>query len=677
MRMRIAKNGFYKAFVVLLLLSGPGIMPSFSQADSVKRSENKILLDGKVYYIHVVKEGESLEQIGKAYNISRKALVIENPDLFGGLRPGMVLKIPSEPAPMQEVEIKETEKYKYHVVEKGETLYSISRKYDMKVDDLVKHNPEVKYSDLQINQVLKIPKIPEPENTGVFPEEDFIYHYVENGESIYSISRRYDVRIEDIKRMNPELRWGEMKIHEYIRIPRTSVDTGGKVLAPDTIVSQQVMSEILEMDTTYFDSLDMKLFEEEEVPLPSFCDTAAFNLKNKKPVKVALLMPLYLDRELRLDSLQQDTLTAEEIEKMKEEELPWINPRAYGFLEFYEGSLLALDSLQREGISVDLFVFDTQGNASRVKQLLQEDKLDDMDMVFGPAFPSCLRLVAEYGLEHSIPLISPFSTDNKMLYTNPFFIQICPSYLTEVKEVTDFISGYGHNTLIMISDGDSLNFHKRELFKNELFRKLENKADLQEVVFKEVVYNDSNQADLNHVLAEEDQNMVMIMSDDEAYVSNLLTHLQFLLKDYRITVFGKPSWSKFRSIDHAYLHNMESSIYTPFYVDYDASRVTSFLEKYWMHYDSEPFIVSSKGYIYGFLGYDLFYFFIRARTGYGPGFRMCIPGISPELLLGDYRFKRVNRQGGYVRKDIYFVRYDRNFNVTRIPDIRKTEEAKR
>ena len=134
--------------LVLVLLSGV----TGAQEFQVHRSEDKVILEGKIYYIHIVKEKETLYGISKAYNVTQKVIASENPDVFAGLRTGMVLKIPAEPIVDESVPVRDTEDFIYHVVREGETLYFLSRKYGIDVLEIEKANPEVTVSDLQVNQ---------------------------------------------------------------------------------------------------------------------------------------------------------------------------------------------------------------------------------------------------------------------------------------------------------------------------------------------------------------------------------------------------------------------------------------------------------------------------------------------------------------------------------------------
>ena len=78
---------------------------------TVERSNNKVILEGTVYYIHVIKPGQTLYSIAKVYNISQKEIAIENPGVISGLQLGQALKIPVEPAMEEEVDTSDIEQF--------------------------------------------------------------------------------------------------------------------------------------------------------------------------------------------------------------------------------------------------------------------------------------------------------------------------------------------------------------------------------------------------------------------------------------------------------------------------------------------------------------------------------------------------------------------------------------
>jgi len=191
---------------------------------TVERTNNKVILEGTVYYIHMVKPGETLYAISRAYHISQKEIAIENPGVISGLKIGQSLKIPVDPKLQEEVDTSELpddpiETGSFHIVQPGETLYGISRMYTLEEEDISKANPGVSPETLRPGQRLRIPEKSTIEEEHTYNEEGLIFHTVKRKETLYSIAAYYQVSIEEIKALNPELGWGGPKAGQVIRIP--------------------------------------------------------------------------------------------------------------------------------------------------------------------------------------------------------------------------------------------------------------------------------------------------------------------------------------------------------------------------------------------------------------------------------------------------------------------------
>ena len=629
---------------------------------AVKRSTDKIILEGKVYYIHYVREKETLYGISKAYNINEKIIALENPDVFAGLKAGMVLKIPADPVHVQKITIPETDEFHYHIISAGETVYFLSKKYGVPVEEIQKYNPEVEYSDLQINQVIKIPRKQyqqQPRDT--FPTEDYFFHHVKKGETLYSLSIYYGVDEEQIKELNPQLQWGEMKYDEYIKIPRKP-----DIVEKDTIISVY--------DTLSLDSLFMAA---DTTVIERWIDVFCMR-KSPEPVKrtlqIGLFLPLSLRTEEILDSiaLQEAIAKAEEdpnvdmkwkeIKKL-EEELFTINPRIIGFLDFYEGVLLALDSLKNADISVDLFVFDTERDTVQIDQILNQEELRNMDLIFGPVEPEILRIVADFGHKYQIPVISPFTDAQSLLRNNPYFIQMIPSMEIEFSNWAKFLTNYWGNTIIIIHNGDSLEYRTIDFLKQEMYEQLARREFYDELHLKEVVINDSAEYEMNQFLTSEDKNVIIIPSTNEAYVANILTALFFEIENYDIRVFGMSNWHKFQSIDLEYLHLMAINYFTSFYVDYKKESVIKFIRKFREIYRTEPYRVSPRGYNLSIYGFDLMLNFTTLLSNYGKDFILCPVNPDYKPMLGPYLFRKAGEDGGYMNQFSIMIEYSKDFEI--------------
>ena len=103
-----------------------------------------------------------------------------------------------------------------HEVEKGETLEGISRKYDVPVSEILKYNPGVKNGIIRDGQILKIPRIKGREQS---KEASWVIHTVRKGETLYSLSKKYNVPIGRIVKLNSGLNPDRLREGQKLKIP--------------------------------------------------------------------------------------------------------------------------------------------------------------------------------------------------------------------------------------------------------------------------------------------------------------------------------------------------------------------------------------------------------------------------------------------------------------------------
>lgn len=181
-----------KKFIFLLLLLNSGLI--FAQKTTT----------------HKVVSGESIYSIAKKYGITEADIYQYNPKTKGViLQLNTELKIPI-------IKVKKNSKSKtdFHIVEEGESMYSIAKKYGLAINELKKYNPEVSPKSLQIGQkinlkptkVKKEKTVEEPKNSilesGI---EDAVIHIVRKGESMSAIARQYNIKLIDLLALNQEL----------------------------------------------------------------------------------------------------------------------------------------------------------------------------------------------------------------------------------------------------------------------------------------------------------------------------------------------------------------------------------------------------------------------------------------------------------------------------------------
>ena len=123
-----------------------------------QKSATVIFVNGKKYYVHTVKSGETLYSLSKQYQVSEEAIRECNPIAADGLKIDQSLKIPvSEAVEMEARADKKCKKeYLTHRIKGGETLYSIARDYNIPVATIREDNPQINPQFLKIGESLWI-----------------------------------------------------------------------------------------------------------------------------------------------------------------------------------------------------------------------------------------------------------------------------------------------------------------------------------------------------------------------------------------------------------------------------------------------------------------------------------------------------------------------------------------
>jgi len=123
------------------------------------------------------------------------------------------------------------QEFKYHTVEAGETVYSIAKSYNISEEAIYKYNPDAK-GNLEVSSKLVIPLSQQKKEASTETEDiQFITHTVKRKETLYRLSKDYNVKIDEIKRFNKHLYSEELKRGEEILIPQRKKASGNTELA--------------------------------------------------------------------------------------------------------------------------------------------------------------------------------------------------------------------------------------------------------------------------------------------------------------------------------------------------------------------------------------------------------------------------------------------------------------
>ena len=126
--MKIFKR-FIAAGLILTTLSGAA-----AEYMPVEESPVIVFINGKKYYVHTVKSGDTLYSIAKTYKVEESAIRDNNPGVTDGLRIDQTVKIPvPESALVENAQLNKKRKKEYitHKVKAGQTIYAIAREYNI------------------------------------------------------------------------------------------------------------------------------------------------------------------------------------------------------------------------------------------------------------------------------------------------------------------------------------------------------------------------------------------------------------------------------------------------------------------------------------------------------------------------------------------------------------------
>ncbi len=207
------------------------LQPAFAINNPIDSIGSEVI-NGKIYVLYKVEGGETVFSISTKYGVSMRDVVAASPEVKKGLQVGMVIRVPYKKR-AKKIAISTTG---YHIVKGGETLFSISRTYNVSVDEIIKWN-ELTSTDLSIGQKIKISGEKEiVEKIKPVIEKGNQIHLVTQGEGLYGIARIYNITVDDIIKWN-QLQSTSLQVGQKLMV---GLSNNGNYVHPTKIDTSQV-----------------------------------------------------------------------------------------------------------------------------------------------------------------------------------------------------------------------------------------------------------------------------------------------------------------------------------------------------------------------------------------------------------------------------------------------------
>jgi LysM repeat protein len=529
-------------------------------APPVEVSDQKVKKDGKVFYSHVVLERQTLYSISKAYNVTQDEIFEANPGLKEvGLKKNAIIMIPMAAEVKEEVTAKPDEPTKKEAEDKEE----------------------------QKSAVASVQKI----------------HTVRWYETLKDIAAKYNVSESAIIAAN-NLNDGKIKNRQKLIIP---TEEYAMELAPEqqeVEVAQTEEEENMDLETAFDEKTDE--------------DSSAFISKDN--IKTTVLLPL--------------KATGSSSSKSN--------------MDFYSGVLLAARELGESGINIDMNVYDiSNGSFGATK-----NELESSDIIIGPVAAADINRL--YAVAPEIKaLISPL---------DPKAEQLIDRYCTMVHAPAPRMSQYEDIAQWIKEDlmpGDRvIVISEKEVRKGDEGRILRAAIDSAHIAYTPFSYSILEgrkiQEPLEAKMTAEGANRVVIASESEAFVNDVVRNLNLTIHNkFNVVLYAPAKIRTFETIEIENFHNTNLHASLTYYIDYSNADVKSFIKKYRTLFKTEPTQ-------FAFQGYDVARYFLGLCAKYGEEWMLHREDAS--MLQSTFDIKPVGN--GYINEGIRRIVYGPEYSVT-------------
>ena len=443
-------------------------------------------INGVEYYVYTVEASEGLYRISKKFNVLQADIYKANPGITEAIKAGQTLYIPVNKGNGSKSMQKSSSQKKVieHKVLAKQTLYSISKMYGVEQSDIVGMNPEIQGNTIKIGQTLKIPisnmtkgeeqervinqindtQLPPQSNTSNRNvKKKYVTYEVKNKkETLYSISKQFGVSINEIIEANPYAQDGikkgdilQIPIDEK-NIPKTSGNELYHLVQPKETIygickQYNISKEDLFRRNPRLQTEGLKYGD------TIFIASAGKTLgnttdDNTRTYKIAYLLPFSIGEKERNVNIER-------------------------FIDFYRGSLIAMEDIKTSGVSLEVYTFDTQLGTSKTQEIVKSKLPKDIDLIIGPAYPEQITQVASFAKKNNIVQVVPFTShiSNSDRYAQQYQFNPVPNDLDKIVAANIF-NKFKDNNIYMVYFSNEENEQSFYTLPEQLERLMKSKS---------------------------------------------------------------------------------------------------------------------------------------------------------------------------------------------------------
>ena len=527
---------------------------------------------------HVIKAGETLYSISRTYDVSVSAIQAANPGLGEKILTGQTINIPAKGT--QE---KQETPPEQHII--------------IRSTDLIPNKSET--TETPVTQPVVIPVVQQPTTVPVeqtvqvstdIPPCKETYE-VKKKETLYSIAQRFGVSVDEIVAANPTIKPDK----------KDKIKKGQILCIPFTQAELAAMQPVVE--------------EEEEIII-----------KEPVPVNFAIIMPFGLNQT----------------KKSRE---------AITMIDFYEGIMLAVSEMKRDGVSGKVYAYDEE----QIDSVLALPQMKKMNLIIGAKGQENISKLKTFTEKNNISLVVPLSSSNTLVNNthNVYQVNQKMDQDTYDRAFASFSAMHPNANYIFVNIEDQTD-------KAGYMAQLKNFLNSEDISYFNSDFSDMS--NFIEMLSENKENYVIPSSSTKTAFDRLVKKLSELELDaFKINLFGYADWQAFadKSIDAFKKYNC--AFFTSFYNNPNATETYAFNQRFRAAFGRDQYNTYPR---YGMLGYDIANFFVRNMYVEGEDFAANIENLTSESLQNPMHFTHKNTWSGFINNAIMFVKYNSDGSIS-------------
>ena len=495
--------------------------------------------------------------------------------------------------------------YLSHVVLERQTLFGIAQAYGVKIDDIYEANPSLRETGLQKNAIILIPFVDTAQKAPAPTDVAYTEHTVKWYEDIDDIAKRYNVTVKEIMDLN-NLSSKKLTTRQVLRIP---------VPMPVAPIEETKEEAPVETETVVVEPTQEPVAQEES-PL----EFTAPEYAPQETVNVSLILPFHASGNVSE-----------------------IN------MDFYSGVLMAMKDMEKQDHKVNLEVYDLTSGIPPVSSLTKSD------FVLGPVASRDIEAILQR-LEGQVPLISPLDQKAAALATNySNYIQAPTPVDSQYEDLGLWVKEEtgDNDKIILITEKGASSVTAAVAIRSALARQ----ELTYDIVSYAIVDGRTVPATLQETMVKDGVNRVVVASESEAFMSDVVLNLGIMLgKGFDIVMYAPSKARTFDTIDGSAYHNLSLHICCSYHVDYSSAKVDRFVRAYRSLFHTEP----SQ---FAFQGYDTATYFVNQVASYGPGWKKMLESNRGTGLHTDFLFDS-DPSGNHQNKAVRRIIYNKDYTST-------------